>query len=519
MARPLVICPLEIEAREIRREVGNRAEVVVGGLGARSGETASRRLAAPDPPSRIVLAGVCGGLTDPRPGAPGNAPGATHAEGHAVRVARVVSLEGESWRPAMVWRGHGGGADRGGAPTDHDSPVDSTLVGVDELIATPADKRALARRADAAYVDMESHHVARACVRAGIPWGVARGVSDDAGTALPPWLLGSITPDGRTRAWYSARNAMARPWQIPALLRIVAMTRQAAQAAGRAAAQMLDDAASAAGAVDTAGAASAASPAGAAGGASGSGGALVPVPSDAQRVLVVGGTFDPPHIGHIALAREAASAVGADWRLYIPAARSPFKSEGPAASDEDRLEMLRLAIMGEDRVSVSTVEMDRAKSALAELAAHGAQAHQREPSYTIDTLRALRRALPERMGLLLLIGADQAAEFHRWKEAREVIALAEPVVVLREPFTTPAALLGAMAPHWSPPEMERWRGRIARTSLTPASSTALRQSASGAAAGTSANGAWDRDVAPVVRAYIESRGLYGAMGRPAQPSP
>lgn len=502
MARPLVICPLEIEARVIRREVGNRAEVVVGGLGARSGETAARRLAAPDPPPRIVLAGVCGGLTDPVPGA--------HAEGHAVRVARVVSLEGESWRPALVWGGDGRGADMGSAPADNDSPADSTLVGVDELIATPTPKRALARRANAAYVDMESHHVARACVRAGIPWGVARGVSDDAGTALPSWLLGSITPDGRTRALYSARNAIARPWQIPALLRIVAMTRQAARAAGRAAAQMLDDAASG---VDMAGDAIAQHSASAVGGASGSGGAAIPVPSDVRRVLVVGGTFDPPHIGHIALAREAASAVGADWRLYIPAARSPFKTEGPTASDADRLEMLRLALAGETRVSVSTVEMDRARTALAELAADGAEARQREPSYTIDTLRVLRGALGESVRLRLLLGADQAVEFHRWKEAREVIALAEPVVVLREPYTTPAALLGAMAAHWSPAEMERWRGRIVRTSLIPASSTALRVTSPNALGAAGAPGApalhaWERDVAPAVRAYIEWRGLY-----------
>ncbi len=521
VARPLVICPLEIEAREIRREVGDRAIVVVGGLGPRCGETARRLLAGSDRPSRVILAGVCGGLTT------------SHAmEGHAVRVDRVVTLAGADWQCPIAWDGVDERAEPREAPSKTEghaarnraaraapssSPVRAlyaregadpsvTLVAVDDLIASPRAKKALAERAGAAYVDMESHHVARACEDAGVSWGVARAVSDDADTALPAWLIRSITPDGGTRTAYSARQALLHPWQIPALIRIMRATREAAGAAGRAAARMLDApirprasrADLSANAVADADAVREPDrpdhsrtdgpvPVGPA-----------PVPQGARSVLVVGGTFDPPHVAHVALPRTAARAIGADATLYVPAARSPHKSAGPTASDDDRIAMLGLALAAEPGAAISTLETERAGRAGAD---HGAPA---PPSYTIDTIRELRALLGPAPRLRLFLGADQAALFHTWKDARDLIALAEPVVALREPHTTPDSLLRAMAPHWSAAELDGWRGRIVPAALLPASATALR------AAPSPDHPTISRDLHPDVREYIVTRRLYGA---------
>lgn len=519
MARPLVICPLEIEAREIRREVGDRAAVVVGGLGPRCGETARSLLAGADRPSRVILAGVCGGLTS------------SHAdEGHAVRVERVVTLAGADWQCPIAWDGVDdrsntaappGAADvvagRGGSLRARPAPAAvralyardgadplATLVAVDDLIASPRAKKALAERAGAAYVDMESHHVARACEEAGVPWGVARAVSDDADTALPAWLIRSITPDGGTRTGYSARQALLHPWQIPALLRIVRATREAAGAAGRAAARMLDapirPLASHLEAVANAGDAAVTAP-NRADSASSHDAVPVgsaPIPPGARCVLVVGGTFDPPHLAHVALPRAAARAVGADATLYVPAARSPQKRAGPVATDADRIAMLRLALAAEPSAAISTLEIDRAHSALTQPGGSP------PPSYTIDTIRELRAMLGEETQIRLFLGADQAAVFHTWKDARDLLALAEPVVALREPYESSDSLLQALAQRWIGADLDAWRARIVPGALMPASATALRAAASGDLS------AFARDLHPDVREYIQSRALYGA---------
>lgn len=446
--RALIVCPLEIEARRVRAALGDRAEVIVGGLGPRSAETLRAWVSRHGAPDAVVLAGVCGALRAP-------IGGASH-EGRAVRVDRVVSRDGERWECPLV--GSGG-----------DAQDESTLVGVDELIATAAAKRALATQTGAAWVDMESHHFARACESLGLRWGVARGVSDDVDRELPEWIIRSIRPDGSARLGYSIMQALRRPWQVRALLHIVHTTNAAADAAGRAGAAMLDAAR---------GAPATAVPIGPA-----------PVPGDARVVVIVGGTFDPPHIGHVALPREAARAIGADWRLYVPAARSPHKQGGPVASDEDRVEMLRLALAGEKRASIAMLEIERARGSAADA----------PPSYTIDTLRELRNTLGPGVRLGLFLGADQAAEFHRWKEPREVIALSAPVVALREPFTTPDALLRAMAPHWSEAELAMWRAWIVPTELVRASATAAR--------------AGDPDcLAPSVERFIRESGLYRSSG-------
>lgn len=191
-----------------------------------------------------------------------------------------------------------------------------------------------------------------------------------------------------------------------------------------------------------------------------------PVPADARLVVLFGGTFDPPHTAHIDQPERVREAIGADHILYIPAARSPFKDRGPEAGDRDRLAMLSLALEHTPCASVSTIELDRA--------AGGGSGGGAVPSYTIDTIRALRSMLPAHITLRLLIGADQAAQFHRWRDAADLIGLAEPIILLREPHRTADSLLRAMAPHWPAPALDAWRARIAPVEPVEGESTLAR---------------------------------------------
>lgn len=251
---------------------------------------------------------------------------------------------------------------------------------------------------------------------------------------------------------------------------------------------------------------------------------LAAVPNDARSVLVFGGTFDPPHWGHVVLPMMVQRALGLDWLLYVPAARSPHKESGPQASDADRVMMLEAAIGDEAwpagfvrpadaarRASISTIEIDRAS------------AKPGEASYTIDTLRALHdRLAMARRGtataggaagaspvLRLLIGADQASAFHRWREPRAIIALAAPAVMLRRPAEDAAALLDTIraSAFWSEAELDAWRGRIVETPMFDADATSLRRelaSAKGGAASTRVAAC----VSPSVLRLIHDRGLY-----------
>ena len=129
-----------------------------------------------------------------------------------------------------------------------------------------------------------------------------------------------------------------------------------------------------------------------------------------MRLGVFGGTFDPVHIGHLAIANAALDDLRLDRLLFVPAHRSPLKPDGPVASAADRVAMLEASIGGEPRFSVSRVELDR-----------------EGPSFTVDTLEALRR----QGKLFLLIGSDAYADLARWKDPHRIRSLATIVVALR----------------------------------------------------------------------------------------
>jgi nicotinate-nucleotide adenylyltransferase len=185
------------------------------------------------------------------------------------------------------------------------------------------------------------------------------------------------------------------------------------------------------------------------------------------------------------------------WLLYVPAARNPLKAHGPEAPDAERLNMLRLLIAepppSAERVSIWTDEIDRARAFPG-------------PTYTIDTVSRLRSARPD-LNIRLLIGSDQAIDFHRWRSARDLIDQTRPLVMLREPLGTMAALKQALAATgaWAQPDIDAWLSRTAPTEIIDISSSALRTLLH---APTPDRAALQTVLTPTVLAYIEQHKLY-----------
>lgn len=127
---------------------------------------------------------------------------------------------------------------------------------------------------------------------------------------------------------------------------------------------------------------------------------------------VFGGTFDPPHIGHLIVAQDAALALGLDRVLFVPAADPPHKRGRSITAGATRRAMLESALAGNDRFALEPLELDAALS------------------YTVDTLRALRARLPD-ANLWLLIGFDQWVEFATWREPAAILDLARLAVIRR----------------------------------------------------------------------------------------
>lgn len=127
-----------------------------------------------------------------------------------------------------------------------------------------------------------------------------------------------------------------------------------------------------------------------------------------KRIGILGGTFDPPHIGHLWLATLAADGLGLGRVLLMPAASPPHKGGAIVSNAADRVMMTRLAIVGDPLLDLSLVEMERDG-----------------PSYTIDSLLELRASLGEDAGLVLIMAADAFAEIETWREPDRLLELAE----------------------------------------------------------------------------------------------
>lgn len=133
-----------------------------------------------------------------------------------------------------------------------------------------------------------------------------------------------------------------------------------------------------------------------------------------QKICVFGGTFNPPHNGHIKLATNAADCIGADRVIVIPDCIPPHKESKQLASAEERAEMCRASFGFDDRFEVSTMEIERGSK-----------------SYTVETLRELKKKYPDDE-LFLIIGSDMLATFTQWYCWEEILTLATLVAASRE---------------------------------------------------------------------------------------
>ncbi len=130
-----------------------------------------------------------------------------------------------------------------------------------------------------------------------------------------------------------------------------------------------------------------------------------------RRIGILGGTFDPPHVGHLWLATLAADAIGLDRVLFMPAAQPPHKGGQLVTKASDRLLMTRLAIAADDLFELTLIEMERPG-----------------PSYTIDSVDELLRTYGADSTLYLLMAADSLAEIDTWREPDALLERIEWVV-------------------------------------------------------------------------------------------
>ena len=192
----------------------------------------------------------------------------------------------------------------------------------------------------------------------------------------------------------------------------------------------------------------------------------------ALKLAIFGGSFDPPHLGHLAFARFALDALAPDRLVWLPAGRQWQKPDQIMAAAVHRVAMIKRLAAGEARFTVDEREL-----------------HRRGPSFTADTLREFA-AQYKGAELMFLIGQDQYARLPSWYQVETVTSLATLVVVPRadEPVVTP-------------PGLPAHRLRVLALPDTPVSSTAVRDAL-----------AHGEDLSPMVGAevasYIASHRLY-----------
>jgi nicotinate-nucleotide adenylyltransferase len=201
------------------------------------------------------------------------------------------------------------------------------------------------------------------------------------------------------------------------------------------------------------------------------------------RVGVLGGTFNPPHLGHLVCAQEAYRELELDRVMLIPAGIPPHKPVEHEPGAAHRLALCRLAVQDDDRFAVSELELDRDG-----------------PSYTVDTLQALNSQAPSNE-LVLIVGADIAVGLPQWREPERVLELAT-VAIAKRYGTARASVQTALAGLKGGE-----RARFFQMPRVGISSTMVRRR-------VRAGQPIRYFVPDPVVEYIEQHGLYGAPVRP-----
>lgn len=201
-----------------------------------------------------------------------------------------------------------------------------------------------------------------------------------------------------------------------------------------------------------------------------------------RKTALFGGTFDPPHLGHLILAESLASEAGLDRVIFIPTGRPPHKPAQQIIPSEHRCRMVSLAIADNPSFEISRWEVD-----------------QPTPNYTITTTAHFRRELPDDE-LYWLIGCDSLAELPTWRQFEQLISQIEILTAWRGGFDVDRAL-GQLAAKLSPPALNKLKANIIRTPMIELSSSDIRRRVSRS-----------QDIRYLVpepvRQYINAQGLY-----------
>jgi nicotinate-nucleotide adenylyltransferase len=135
-----------------------------------------------------------------------------------------------------------------------------------------------------------------------------------------------------------------------------------------------------------------------------------------MRICLFGGTFDPPHIGHLLIAQTVCEAENFDKIIFIPAYQPPHKTE--ITPVDDRLKMLKIAVKGNPNFEISDIEIKRGGV-----------------SYTIDTVKGVKKELgTDKKDLFYLIGSDSLLDFHNWKDPKDILDECQVIVAIRPGF-------------------------------------------------------------------------------------
>ncbi|NBX37291.1 MAG: hypothetical protein EBR10_08750 [Planctomycetes bacterium] len=341
------------------------------------------------------------------------------------------------------------------------------VVSVERVCGSRAEKSALHANSGGDLVDVESGGFCEVAAAFGWRFGVVRAVSDGIDDDLPSWMSSLVSVDGSLAVPALVRAVATAPLRTVALARWGAMCSRALARAGEVIAQ-------------------------------------VAAAATIRRTLVFGGTFDPPHWMHVRMAVDAARMLGCPRIVVIPAGRAPLRDAVDGAGRDDRLAMARLAFSQVAGAEVDAVELDREGE-----------------SFTVDTLSflAARDGLT-RADLVLLIGADQALQFDRWRSWRRIAdELAQVAVVPRPPWDT-ASLARALAEKFAALgcDGQAWARAVLPMPAVPMAATEVRARWRGLGDGVQAPDATRDLIDPAVARFIRERGLYRDADSPAAPT-
>jgi len=199
-----------------------------------------------------------------------------------------------------------------------------------------------------------------------------------------------------------------------------------------------------------------------------------------KKVALLGGTFDPIHLGHTIVAAEAVKHIGAEKIVFVPAKRSPLKGFTPCASDEDRFAMIALAIAGNKHFELSDYELKKP-----------------EPSYTLQTVKQFQADYGSETEIYWLIGADSIDDLPHWYKITELIDECNLSVMYRAGFEPPA--FSKFMSLWGRQRIAKLQRNVIKTPLIDISSTEIRNRL---AAGRDVTNMLHPAVADYIRKYV-----------------